>query len=84
MEKPKKTEYPLDWNEDTIMDTVLDVARNPDQAPVQREDSGMWEVYGTRHDVTVLTVVRQDGKIITGYPLPGGPGVVHNPPKDKS
>ncbi len=82
--KLEKTEYPPEWNEDTIKDTVIDVARNPDQVPEQRDKSRLWVVEGTRDGVTVRTVVRSDGAIMTGYPLPGGPGVVQNPPKDKS
>ncbi len=65
------------------MDTVTDVARDPDQVPTQKPTSGLWEVRGTRDGVTILTVVRpSDSAIIAGYPE-HGPGVVQNPAKDQ-
>ena len=83
-EYPDRSEFPPDWDGEKIAATILDVARNPDQAPTQKPTSGLWEAHGTRDGVTVLAAVRpSDNAIITGYPL-SGPGVVRNPPKDTS
>ena len=82
-QKSNKTEFPPGWDEDTIMDTVTDVARNPTETPWQQERSGLWVVDGTRDGVTVRAIVRPDGGIISGYPL-SGDGVVRNPRKDQA
>jgi Bacterial EndoU nuclease len=74
--QPGKTVFPEPWTPERILEETLDVARNPDRAPVQRED-GSWEVDGTRDGVEILVVLEPDGTIVTGYPL-GGEGVAVN------
>ncbi|MFE9577211.1 EndoU domain-containing protein [Nocardia sp. NPDC006044] len=76
---PGKTEFPDTdtWTDDHIIDSVLDVARNPDQTPVL-QDNGRWKVSGTRDGVLIEVIVNSDGSIRTGYPV-SGPGVVRNP-----
>ena len=77
--KPGKTEFPAGWNDEKVIDTVLDVARQPGQPPVRQEWNGRWVVRGTRDDVQIAVVIAGDGRIWTAWPLPGGAGVVKNP-----
>ncbi|MEU0505416.1 EndoU domain-containing protein [Nocardia sp. NPDC005998] len=76
---PGKTEFPDTdtWDDDHIIDSILDVARNPDQAPVL-QDNGRWKVSGVRDGVLIEVIVDADGSVRTGYPV-SGPGVVTNP-----
>jgi Bacterial EndoU nuclease len=74
---PGKTEFPAHWDDDTIIDRILSVARSPDSAELQR--NGRWRVSGSRDDVKLAIIVMQDGRIWTAYPLPGSPGVRQNP-----
>jgi hypothetical protein len=75
--RPGKTEFPRDWDEDMIAREVTDVARRPDRAPVQ-QFNGMWVASGVRHDVRIEVIVRPDGTVITGYPVDGA-GIKRNP-----
>jgi hypothetical protein len=77
--KPGKTEFPANWHDDKIIDTLLDVARRPGQAPGHQEWNDRWVARGTRDDVEIAVVITRDGCIWGGWPLPGGPGVVKNP-----
>jgi hypothetical protein len=76
---PGKTEFPASWNDKKIIDALLDVARRPDHSPGHQEWNDRWVARGTRDDVEVVAVVARDGRIWTGWPTPGGPGVVKNP-----
>jgi hypothetical protein len=76
---PGKTEFPASWNDKKIMDNVHDVARRPDQPPIYQDWNGRWLARGTRDDVEVVVVIAGDGRIWSGWPRPGGPGVVRNP-----
>jgi Bacterial EndoU nuclease len=76
---PGKTEFPASWDDKKIMDNVHDVARRPDQPPIYQDWNSRWLARGTRDDVEVVVVVEGDGCIWTGWPRPGGPGVVRNP-----
>ncbi len=76
---PGKTEFPASWNDEKIIDALLDVARRPDHSPGHQEWNDRWVARGTRDDVEVVAVVARDGRIWTGWPTPGGPGVVKNP-----
>lgn len=73
---PNKTTFPEDWTADRLLDAIEDVARNPDQAPVQDRD-GSWLVEGIRDGVEIKVRVGDDGIIRTGYPV-RGPGVHRN------
>lgn len=77
--RPGKTEFPASWDDQKVLDTVLDVARRPDRPPVRQEWNGRWVARGTREDVEIAVVMASDGRIWTGWPLPGGAGVVKNP-----
>ena len=77
--KPGKTEFPASWSDQKILDTLLDVARRPDRVPRRQERNGNWVTRGTRDDVEVVAIVAGDGTVWSGWPLPGGPGVVKNP-----
>jgi hypothetical protein len=72
-----RTEFPANWSGEKIAATVIDVARHPDTLPVL-QDNGRWHVTGVRDGVTVTVVIEADGRIWTGYPRAGGPGVVKN------
>jgi hypothetical protein len=76
---PGKTEFPASWNDEKITDALLDVARRPDHPPGHQEWNDRWVARGTRDDVEVVVVIARDGRIWTGWPTPGGPGVVKNP-----
>jgi hypothetical protein len=76
---PGKTEFPASWDDQKIMDNVYDVARRPDQPPIYQAWNGRWLARGTRDDVEVVVVIAGDGRIWSGWPRPGGPGVVSNP-----
>ena len=77
--KPGKTEFPASWDDEKIADVLVDVARRPDQTPGHQGWNGRWVARGTRDDVEVVVVVAPDGRIWSGWPLPGGAGVVKNP-----
>lgn len=76
---PGKTEFPATWNDEKIIDAVLDVALRPDQPPIRQEWNHRWVARGTRDQVGIVVVIAPDGRIWTGWPLPGSPGVVKNP-----
>ncbi len=76
---PGKTEFPATWNDEKIIDAVLDVARRPDQPPIRQEWNHRWVARGMRDQVGIVVVIAPDGRIWTGWPLPGSPGVVKNP-----
>jgi Bacterial EndoU nuclease len=76
---PGKTEFPASWDDEKIIDTVVDVARRPDLQPKHQESNDRWVARGTRDDVEVVVVVARDGRIWTSWPTPDSPGVVKNP-----
>jgi hypothetical protein len=76
--KPGKTEFPADWSDDKILDSVSDVAKNG--TPVKPGNKPNTTVKtGTVDGVDIEVVVNNgDGSVVTGYPVKG-PGVVKNP-----
>jgi hypothetical protein len=76
---PGKTEFPASWNDEKIMDNILDVANRPDQPPIHQNWNDRWLARGTREDVEIAVVITSDGLIWSGWPRLGGPGVVKNP-----
>jgi hypothetical protein len=76
---PGKTEFPASWNDEKIINALLDVARQPDHPPRHQEWNDPWVARGTRDDVEVVAVIARDGRIWSGWPTPGGPGVIKNP-----
>ncbi len=79
--RPGKTEFPATWDDKKIIDTVVDVARNPDRVPVHQAWNDRWQARGARSDVDIVVIVERDGTVWSGWPLEGGPGVVRNPKK---
>jgi Bacterial EndoU nuclease len=77
--KPGKTEFPVGWDDEKVTNVLLDVARRPDQQPGQQKWNDRWVARGTRDDVEVVVVISGDGRIWTGWPNPGGSGVIKNP-----
>ena len=82
--KPGKTEFPASWEDEKIIVNVLDVARRPDKPPIRQDWNDTWLCTGTRDNVDVSAVVERSGKILTGWPEEGSPGVVRNPKKGSS
>jgi len=82
--KPGKTEFPASWNDEKIIDNILDVARKPDKPPVRQDWNDTWLCSGTRANVEVSVVIARSGEIVTGWPEEGGPGVVRNPRRGTS
>jgi Bacterial EndoU nuclease len=76
--RPGKTEFPAEWDDNKIVSTVEDVAREPDRVGWQSFNS-RWRVTGQREGVEITGVVRPDGRIWTAWPEPGGRGVGQNP-----
>jgi hypothetical protein len=74
-----KTEFPADWDDEKITDALLDVARRPDHQPGHQRWNDRWVARGMRDDVEIVVVIAGDGRIWTGWPNPGGLGVVKNP-----
>ncbi|MFI5756709.1 EndoU domain-containing protein [Streptomyces sp. NPDC051569] len=80
---PNKNTFPNKepWtDDDKLMHNVEDVAKNPDQPPVEQDDADggtSWKVTGTRDGVTMEVIVEEDGRIRTAYPV-AGEGVRHN------
>ncbi|WP_190815157.1 EndoU domain-containing protein [Saccharopolyspora pogona] len=73
---PGKTEFPKAWDDDKIIDTVEDVAKNPDSPPTL-EKSGNYKFNGTRDGVEIEGYVTPGGQVQTGYPV-RGKGVMQN------
>lgn len=77
--RPLKTEFPADWNDDRIVDAILAVARDPDQAPERQDWNGRWLVSGQHDGVTIFAAVESDGRVWSAWPDEGSPDVTKNP-----
>lgn len=75
--KPGKTEFPANWDDDKIIDSIMSVARSPDSASLQQ--NGRWLAVGVRDEVKLAVIIMADGRVWSAYPLPGSPGVRQNP-----
>lgn len=66
--KPCKSEFPADWNEEEILDTVKRIAAN-DNLPWEKQNNG-YHVAESYEGKTRVRVVLgpQKQKIITAYP----------------
>ena len=73
---PGKTEFPASWNDEKIINALLDVARQPDHSPGHQEWNDRWVARGTRDDVEVVAVVARDAEYLDWLADSGGPGVV--------
>jgi hypothetical protein len=66
--RPCKSEFPEDWNEDTIIATVKKLAAN-DNANWQRQDNGYHVSEQTYDTLNIRIVLNQNrARIITAYP----------------
>jgi hypothetical protein len=77
--KPGKTEFPADWDDAKVLGAIQDVAQAPDQQPLYQVWNDRWLTRGTRDGVEIVAVVSTDARVLSGWPLPGGPDVVQNP-----
>ena len=78
--KPGKTEFPASWDDKKIMTTSFDVARRPDDPPVHQDWNDRWVCTrdpGQRRSLSDRA--SHAGKIWTGWPEAGSPGVVTQP-----
>jgi len=82
--RPGKTEFPASWDDQKVIDTVLDVARRPDRPPVNQDRNNRWLCTGMRDRVEASVIVLPDGEVWTAWPEEGSPGVVRNPRKGRS
>jgi hypothetical protein len=76
---PARPSFPASWDDEKVTDALLDVARRPDQQPGHQKWNDRWVARGTREDVEIVVVISGDGRIWTGWPNPGGSGVIKNP-----
>jgi Bacterial EndoU nuclease len=74
---PGKTEFPADWDDDTILDAITTVAHSPER--VHRQWNQRWKALGEHDKVIVDVIIEPDGTVWTGWPEEGSPGVVRNP-----
>lgn len=66
--RPCKTEFPVSWDEDRIIETVKRLAAN-DNAPWRKEDNGYYVAEQMDGGVEVRVVLDEEGDdIITAYP----------------
>ena len=82
--RPGKTEFPASWDDQKVLDTVLDVARLPDRPPVNQDRNNRWLCTGMRDSVEASVIVLPDGEVWTAWPEEDSPGVVRNPRKGRS
>jgi Bacterial EndoU nuclease len=80
--RPGKTEFPAGWDAGKIVESLLSVARHPDEPPARQNWNDRWRVQGEREGVSIVVIVTSDGLIWTGWPREGSPGVVKNKPQD--
>ncbi|WP_190812736.1 EndoU domain-containing protein [Saccharopolyspora pogona] len=73
---PNKMEFPKAWDDDQIINSIEDVAKNPDRPP-ELQENGRWRVEGTRDGVDIRVVVDKSGQVRTAHPV-GGEGVIQN------
>lgn len=74
---PGKTEFPVSWSDDDILDAIRLVAGSGTViGPAHRE--GDLLITGEVNGVTIRVVVRPIGEVRTGYPV-SGEGVIENP-----
>jgi hypothetical protein len=77
--KPGKTEFPASWDDEKIVDAIVNVACRPDQEPTHQEWNNRWVARGTRDGVGIVVVLASDWRIWTSWPTADSPGVAKNP-----
>lgn len=74
---PGKTEFPMDWSDEDILEAIKEVAGTGIiDRPARRPKE--YVIVGEVNGVTIETVVKPNGEIRTAYPIRGN-GVVQNP-----
>lgn len=74
-----KSEFPPGWSESTIIQHVMDIARNPPEGRTFLQNQGKYAVWDVRDGVQIEVIVNKRGEVVTAYPQ-SGPGVIRNPP----
>jgi len=74
-----KSEFPPGWSESTIIQHVMDIARNPPEGRTFLQNQGKYAVWDVRDGVHIEVIVNKRGEVVTAYPQ-SGPGVLRNPP----
>lgn len=70
-----KTEFPAEWDDDTIIDIVMDTAMHPSEV----QASGTRVYAFAEHDgVRVQVVLESDGRVVTAFPLEDGVRIIMN------
>ena len=82
--KPGKTEFPAGWNDKKIVDTVVDVARQPDSVLNISSWNDRWVCSGIRDSVEVSVYRSAQWSDLDRLAEEGSPGVIRNPPKETS
>ena len=73
--KPNKSEFPIGWDDERIIKTVMQTARQPEEGKL---NNGSYATFARVDGVLVKVIVKPDGSVVTGFPL-SGLGVVRNP-----
>lgn len=73
---PNKMEFPKARDDDQIINSIEDVAKNPGRQP-DLQANGRWRVEGARAGVDIRVVVDKSGRIHTAHPV-SGVGVIRN------
>lgn len=69
--KPGKTEFPVSWDEDRIISTVIRIA-NDQRLPMRQSGKRYWLRMGEEDGLQIRVVLDKERKlIITGYPVEG-------------
>lgn len=74
--RPKKTEFPPEWEDERIIAAVTVVARYPEWAKRGKYERE-WYAEGVYRGVRVAAITQPSGDIIAGWPIEG-PGVSRN------
>ncbi len=75
--KPCKSEFPADWNDQKIIDTVQKIAAN-DNLQWKQQENGYYVTENYDDNVKIRVVIgRQKKHVITAYPLNTGRNPCH-------
>ncbi|NUS43981.1 MAG: GNAT family N-acetyltransferase, partial [Mycobacteriaceae bacterium] len=83
--RPRKTEFPADWNDERIISAVAGIAgswENPTLVELRNsagETSRVWHLGGVRDGVEIAVRVLPDGAILAAWPMPGPKVAVNSP-----
>lgn len=77
--KPQKTEFPEDWSDDKILDSIADIATDPKARPDPTNSTKLYNkngdpirasYYGVRDGVEIKVIYEPaTGRVISGYPV---------------